>query len=203
MRLIDTRALPAVPWKNGGGVTRTLAASPEGAGFDDFDWRVSIADVRESGSFSAFPGVERTILLLEGHGMMLHGEGSVYALTAPFEPYRMAGDRPVDAELVGGSARDFNVMVRRGRADAAVRIWRDEDSAPPADAALYYCPQGEFKIGPALLPAGWACFVADGRSNLSVAPKARDAVLIGVLLDFPASKGSASKGSEGDERCTG
>ena len=50
------------PWRNGGGVTRELASSPEGV--DDFDWRVSIAEVTASGDFSRFPGVDRTIVRL-------------------------------------------------------------------------------------------------------------------------------------------
>ena len=37
--------LIASPWKNGGGVTREIAAYPHGAGFDTFIWRVSLADV--------------------------------------------------------------------------------------------------------------------------------------------------------------
>jgi uncharacterized protein len=193
VRLIDTNTLPAVSWKNGGGTTRTLAVSPEGAGFDDFRWRVSIADVGKSGSFSAFPGVDRTIMLLEGKGMVLHcGDGSRVALTQPFRPHSMAGDEPVDAELVNGSARDFNVMVRRGRARAAVQVWESEGSAAYSGDALFYCPSGVFQVGPALLPAGWACFVAAGREELAVAPKAPASVLIGVLLEIP----------EGGKRCT-
>lgn len=193
MRLIDTNTLPEVSWKNGGGTTRTLAVSPEDAGFDDFRWRVSIADVGKSGSFSAFPGVDRTIVLLEGKGMVLHGaDGSQVALTRPFRPHSMAGDQPVDAELVNGPARDFNVMVRRGRARADVEVWDSEGSAASAGAALFYCPRGIFQVASALLPAGWACFVAANRDELQLAPKAPASVLIGVLLELP----------EGEKRCT-
>ena len=58
-----------MPWKNGGGSTDEIATYPRGAGLDAFDWRVSIAHVASDGPFSRFPGVERTITLLEGAGM--------------------------------------------------------------------------------------------------------------------------------------
>src|SRR5580704_3578190 len=123
MQLIEASALPAVPWKNGGGTTRTVAVSPEGAGFDDFMWRVSIAEVRQSGGFSLFPDVDRTIVLLDGAGMVLQGsDGSAYALTTPFVPHSMRGEDPVEARLVNGPTHDFNVMARRGHAQATVKI---------------------------------------------------------------------------------
>src|SRR5665647_2813187 len=57
--------LPVIPWRNGGGVTREVVASG-GSDPQDFDWRISIADVSQSGPFSAFPGVDRVITLVEG-----------------------------------------------------------------------------------------------------------------------------------------
>src|ERR1700733_1295252 len=106
---MDTSALPAVAWKNGGGSTRTVAVSPASSGFDDFVWRVSIADVGESGGFSLFPGVDRTILLLDGAGMVLErNDGAAHALTTPFEPYAFRGEDVIKARLVDGASRDFN-----------------------------------------------------------------------------------------------
>ena len=67
---------PTAVWKNGGGVTREIVASPEGAPLDAFDWRVSLADVSADGPFSSFPGVDRTLTVVEGAGMdlMVGGE---------------------------------------------------------------------------------------------------------------------------------
>ena len=39
-----------VAWKNGGGVTREIAALPRGAGLNHFEWRVSTAEVRSAGA---------------------------------------------------------------------------------------------------------------------------------------------------------
>lgn len=40
--LIRGAELVAVPWKNGGGLTREVAAFPADAGLDTFVWRVSV-----------------------------------------------------------------------------------------------------------------------------------------------------------------
>ena len=52
-----------MPWKNGGGVTSELARSPQA---DEFDWRLSVAEVATDGPFSQFPGIDRLLVLLSG-----------------------------------------------------------------------------------------------------------------------------------------
>ena len=61
--LIPFANLEPVSWKNGGGSTTEIAVFPPDAGFDDFDWRVSLATVAADGPFSAFPGIERTLAM--------------------------------------------------------------------------------------------------------------------------------------------
>ena len=58
-------------WKNGGGETAEIAVSPPGAALDAFDWRLSMAKVETDGPFSAFPGIDRTLAILEGEGIRL------------------------------------------------------------------------------------------------------------------------------------
>jgi len=57
--------MPA-PWRNGGGITREIAARPPGATLEAFDWRISMAEVREPGPFSSFPDVDRVLTFLQG-----------------------------------------------------------------------------------------------------------------------------------------
>lgn len=186
--LIDTSALPAVAWKNGGGSTRTVAVSPAGAGFDDFVWRVSIAEVRQSGGFSWFPEIDRTILLLDGAGMVLErNDGVAHALTTPFEPWAFHGEDVIEARLMDGASRDFNVMVRRGRVRGVVRMWNRADAVQWPGEALLYCARGDFELirggETALLSAGWACGFSVGDATLRVVPKAPNAVLIGAFFE--------------------
>ena len=54
MRIIRPADLVRMPWKNGGGETTEIAVSPEAAGLDRFDWRVSMARVARNGPFSEF-----------------------------------------------------------------------------------------------------------------------------------------------------
>ena len=68
MRILRAESYRRMPWKNGGGETTEIAVSPEGAGLDDFDWRVSMARVESSGPFSLFAGIDRTLAILEGEG---------------------------------------------------------------------------------------------------------------------------------------
>ncbi|MFG3286418.1 HutD family protein [Streptomyces sp. NPDC048111] len=114
----------AVPWRNGGGVTRGVAAHPEGAGTADFAWRVSLADVGEDGPFSGFPGVERILTLVEGAGMDLTVAGRRRLVDERFVPQHFPGDAPTDCHLLAGPVVNFNVMFRRGHPAPKVAVVR-------------------------------------------------------------------------------
>jgi environmental stress-induced protein Ves len=114
----------AQPWKNGGGVTREVAVSPGGGGFD-FDWRVSIAEVGAGGPFSRFPEVDRILTVLDG-AMRLSIPGREPALLdADAGPYPFPGDVDCEAELIA-PVIDLNVMTRRGGPRARVTPARGE-----------------------------------------------------------------------------
>jgi environmental stress-induced protein Ves len=103
-------------WKNGGGETAEIAVFPQGATLDSFDWRISMATVAVDGPFSLFPGVDRTLSVLEGEGLILTPEsrGAIHlARTSP--PVTFPSDLPVTARLARGPIVDLNVMTRRGR----------------------------------------------------------------------------------------
>lgn len=110
----------AVPWKNGGGVTREIAAWPPGSGFDDFAWRVSMAEVREDGPFSNFPGVDRILTVLEGAMRLTIEGGGVFELSLDTPPGAFDGEAAAAAQLTAGPVLDLNVMTRRGVAVAQV-----------------------------------------------------------------------------------
>jgi environmental stress-induced protein Ves len=116
MRIIRAAECRRMPWKNGGGETTEIAVSPPGASLDDFHWRISMAHVATPGPFSIFPGIDRTLAVLDGAGIVLHpaARGSV-RLTPDAAPFAFPGDLKVDAKLVGGAIDDLNVMTRRGR----------------------------------------------------------------------------------------
>ncbi|RUP31055.1 MAG: HutD family protein [Curvibacter sp.] len=146
----DRRSLTAMPWKNGGGVTREIVCQPPGAGLDDFDWRVSIAQIASDGPFSRFAGVDRVITLLEGAGVSLaSGDGAVsHRLSTPWQPFAFAGEAAIDSRLLDGPCDDFNVMTRRERCRASVTVLRGDvgQALPSASAGLLMSLQGAWQL---------------------------------------------------------
>jgi environmental stress-induced protein Ves len=156
-----------VRWKNGLGWTTELAIEPaEG----EFDWRVSIAEVDSDCEFSRFPGIDRSLLVLEGAGMVLHVEGEqpVHLLAAG-EAHRFAGELATRCELLGGPTRDFNVMTRRGVIEHALAWSRlDERWSPtPGWTWLIHVVRGEIELGAARVAAGDAVLVEPDEATRS------------------------------------
>jgi hypothetical protein len=113
--LIPFAGLSPVPWKNGGGSTIEIAIGPLEAGFDDFDWRVSLATIAEDGAFSQFPGVDRTLALVDGHGLTLQIDGEPTLISDAEPVIAFDGASEVQARLNRGPTLDFNVMSRSER----------------------------------------------------------------------------------------
>jgi environmental stress-induced protein Ves len=128
MRILRAADRTAVPWKNGGGITREVAVSPDGASLDAFDWRVSIADVRAPGPFSLFTGIERVLTILEGRMALAFADREV-TLEAG-ERFAFAGDVACFGRPIDGPVTDLNVMTRRGRCSARVECAADTTVAP-------------------------------------------------------------------------
>ncbi len=102
-------------WKNGGGWTEEVAIFPDGASLDNFEWRVSIAGTTQGGPFSIFPGIERTLVLLEGQiSLSIDGREPVQ-LTPESLPLSFSGDVRTSSALHSSALVDLNVMTRRGR----------------------------------------------------------------------------------------
>lgn len=122
VRVLRAAERTASAWKNGGGVTRAVAAFPEGSDLGGFHWRVSLADVAQGGPFSAFPGVDRVITVVRGAGMVLTVDGVEHPVDARYRPFAFSGDAVTDCRLLEGPLVDFNVMTRRDRTAATVDI---------------------------------------------------------------------------------
>lgn len=132
-RVLRAAGRATAPWRNGGGVTREIAVWPEGAASDAFDWRISLADVAADGPFSAFPGVHRTLTVVEGEGMDLIVGGEHHIVDEPYWPYDFPGDLQTVGHLLGGPVVNFNVMYRRYRTEAATAVVRGTVRLMPPD----------------------------------------------------------------------
>jgi len=112
--------LPPEPWKNGGGVTRTLAVDDAAsARMMPPRWRVSVADITRDGAYSRFPGVDRVSVVLSGAGVALRGDGVDIALL-PGRAVAFAGDVALQSHLLEGAVRVLNLFVLRGAVQAQV-----------------------------------------------------------------------------------
>lgn len=116
-RTIHLADVPATPWRNGGGLTRELAAWPaEGA----WRWRMSVAEVTASGPFSRFEGITRWFAVLKGAGVALtvrtpsdsdDAGACEHRLTTTDPALCFDGGANTYCALLGGPTQDFNLMV--------------------------------------------------------------------------------------------
>jgi len=141
-----------MPWKNGGGSTTELLIEPPGATLaSGFLWRLSMAAVTDSGPFSSFPGIDRTLLLLEGKGMDLdYGPHGRARLQGPLEPVAFSGDWATSGQLLDGPCRDFNVMSERSAMGHDVVVMRPGSTPSPlpeATTVLVFCVKGQARVG--------------------------------------------------------
>ncbi len=168
-------------WKNGLGWTREIVRVPaEG----EWAWRLSIAEIEQDAAFSAFPGVDRELVLLSGNGLRLRfADGRVDKLLPPHASARFAGEDAVTGELVEGRTTDFNLMWRRGVVDA--QLWH----RPLVGAMVVFVDPGENWV--LHLIAGQAHF-ADGSSAPPL--QAGDTALLGA--DHERSRAVIDGGGE-------
>ena len=110
-RVIPANEYRRVRWRNQLGWTREIVKVPDG---DDWDWRLSIAEIERDAAFSSFPGIDRALVLLSGNGLRLRfDDGEMRELQPPHDHLRFAGERGVVGELIDGATHDFNLMWRR------------------------------------------------------------------------------------------
>jgi environmental stress-induced protein Ves len=141
------------------------------------------------GPFSAFAGVDRQIMLLEGDGVQLASPAWQHTLGTRWEPFAFSGDDAVDCTLLGGTSTDFNLMLRRGVWQGRLQVL----TSKPAPAANGLCMvlQGQWQVGRGgrVLTAGQGCWWMDAAPQ-NLQPVAGDGpaapVLASVTLERAA-----------------
>lgn len=122
--------VPPVPWRNGAGTTRELAAHTD-------RWRISVADLIEDAPFSAFPGIDRLFTALGPLRLTINGTTTDLDRG---DQIRFAGEDTVTVTL-DQPTQALNVMTRRGlyRAEVVLR----SPSADSTDGAAATVDLGE------------------------------------------------------------
>jgi environmental stress-induced protein Ves len=99
-----------------------VAQWPAEAGFDEFAWRVSCAEIARDGPFSTFPGIRRQLMLVDGGPLTLVVDGDRHVVERE-QTLRFSGDARVACLVAGGlPAVALNVMTRRGAATSSVAV---------------------------------------------------------------------------------
>ena len=131
-----------------GGTTTQLAIAPEGAVYAgrDFLWRLSSATVElDHSDFTPLPDYNRWLSVLCGEIQLKIGADAPVPV-APGKVVAFDGGVPVES---WGQCVDFNLMVRKGKAQGAVSVlsgdcetsWLPE----PGDLAVY-CAAGAVRL---------------------------------------------------------
>ncbi len=138
-------------WKNGGGMTCEIQRFPQDSSLDSFDWRVSVATVQQDNAFSLFPGIDRSLAILEGKGILLDiaGRDQAQELTPRDPVHRFDGETAIHCRLIGGGIVDFNVMTRRAACTHTLEqltITRPTVLSSAGDTALVYVVNGNCRL---------------------------------------------------------
>lgn len=199
LQLIRAKDLKPIPWKNGGGTTREIALEPPDATFDNFLWRISIADVGQAGPFSTFDGVDRIIVVTQDATMVLTSLSPGMAHTLlPGEPFRFSGEILIHAELPDGPTQDFNLMWRRDSTQGQMTVRRSAACLGlNAGSAVLHCTKGSYQVSlpcnPAanyLLQQGDTLRLTLPESatfSLDILPLDADALMLDCRIDAPST----------------
>lgn len=111
------RASELATRKWAGGTTTQLAIFPNTANYEDKDFtaRVSTAVISERAPFSRLEGFKRILMVLSGDGVRLNFDNRTSCTVRNlYEKTAFDGGLGANAELLGDSVRDFNLMLGKG-----------------------------------------------------------------------------------------
>lgn len=130
MKIVTPRDWRAQPWRNGGGVTHEILRRSARGDVDDYDLRLSLAEVARSGPFSTFRGYRRWSFLADAAPIHLRTDsvgaarpasaglastlahGTAIELVARGDHVELPGDVVLAARLPAGPTHLFNILAR-------------------------------------------------------------------------------------------
>lgn len=186
-------------WANGGGWTREIvrarADGPAEDGDSGWDWRASVAELAADGPFSIYPGFERELVLVSGHGLALQIDGQSFLIAPPHGRLRFDGGLPVLAQRTDGPVTAFNLIWRRGAIDAQL-LHRPIVGAmlffgEPGVTWLLYVLAGQVRTPEGVLDVGDAAQLRVAPGDRSVIEGGGEVLLVKLAPPPPAENGSA------------
>lgn len=198
MRILRAADRVATPWKNGGGLTSEVAVFPTGSSFETFDWRVSIAEIRQRGPFSRFEGVERRLAVISGQLALAVGSRWARYVSSATSPITLAGEDAAYGSPIAGFVTDLNLMVRRARFRATMER-RELNGAKTLEAVattslIVALDPLTLTFGNEAVVLGKldAATLEEPRAVFTVAPQSAAAELFWIELNQEAGRGTRS-----------
>jgi environmental stress-induced protein Ves len=122
---------------------------------------------RQQRRILVFPGVDRVITLLEGGEVTLDAGQAFCHTLKHHQPFSFTGDLPVKALLSDGQmSMDFNVMTRRDRCKAKVRVADRTFTTFASRGGVAFVLSGAWQLGDKLLTADQGASWDDGTHTL-------------------------------------
>ncbi|QCP51381.1 HutD family protein [Trinickia violacea] len=185
LHFFDCTQLAPEAWANGGGTTRTIAKRADDDG--GVEWRVSLATLNGPAKFSQFPGLDRTLLLLDDGAVDLHSQDGAW-FARPGQPVQFSGDLLIWASVPARPVDVLNVMTRRGAWQANVRVASDSLRITAASTQLVLCVAGQWSVASALLNGVSlepmrGIWIDGGREDIDLRAVGPGARLVSVAID--------------------
>jgi len=141
IKIISPEQFETTLWKNGKGETTELAIS-DGGTLEDFDWRLSMANVVEDGAFSYFTGYCRNLILIDGNGIDLqHDQSKTDRLDSLLSYATFDGGSNTVATLTSGPIVDINVITNANKYNVTVETFtgRQDVKLRACSRCFIYC----------------------------------------------------------------
>lgn len=168
-----------------GGDTTELYLYPEDGDYrsGNFQLRISSATVEvERSEFTSLPGVERYLMIFQGHLDMIHGEKEKVSLE-PYEVDHFDGGIPT---VSYGKVVDFNLMLKNGaggRMEALCLDKGEEKRIQPEGGENFlaiYVKEGEIRIGDKNIKAQELGVIKDWKTELQIRSRAEKNSKLGI-----------------------
>ena len=168
-----------------GGDTTELYLYPENGDYKtgNFQLRISSATVEaDQSEFTSLPGVERYLMIFQGHLDMIHGEKEKVSLE-PYEVDHFDGGVPT---VSYGKVVDFNLMLKNGaggRMEALCLDKGEEKRIQPEGRENFlaiYVKEGEIRIGDKNIKAQELGVIKDWKTELQIRSRAEKNSKLGI-----------------------
>lgn len=112
-----------MPWKNGTGTTTEIAIYPPDSTLNanNFIWRLSSAEISESGDFSEFSDCNRSLIISSGNGVRLIFSDTEKTLLAG-EIFNFDGSKKIHCVLIDGKVHDIGLITKKDQVHAEFQL---------------------------------------------------------------------------------